>query len=232
MKHESSKPIGKQTGKCERHEDLLDYLYEEMSSQQAATFAQHLGACPTCATELQGLQRLRTDLRAWDFVAAPSLEIVIPRSPWQALKECFQLFPLWGRGAFALSAAAATLLMAFGAFSLMRGATAPPANIVAVPSTTTVTQTVALTPELKAQVETQIATTVTKAVEQAVAQERQSLRTQLAAFESRNAEQQIRVQTVARQLRELQTRHDALLAEQQPSLRRLMAEYSDAANER
>ncbi len=234
MKHESSNQTGKQTGKCERHEDLLDYLYEEMSSQQAATFAEHLGACPTCTTELQGLQRLRTDLRAWDFVAAPSLEIVIPRSPWQALKECFQLFPLWGRGAFALSAAAATLLMAFGAFSLMRGATVSPANIVAVPSTTTVTQTVALTPEIKAQVEAQVAATVTttvaKAVEQAVAQERQSLRTQMAAFESRTAEQQVRVQTVARQLRELQTRHDALLAEQQPSLRRLMAEYSDTGN--
>ena len=112
MKTESS--ISK--GKCERHEELLDYLYEEMSSQQTAAFAQHLDACVTCTTELQGLQRLRTDLRAWDVIAAPALEIVIPRSPWQALKECFALFPLWGRGAFALSAAAATLLMAFGAF--------------------------------------------------------------------------------------------------------------------
>ena len=224
MKHESSKPIGKQTGKCERHEDLLDYLYEEMSSEQATAYAQHLDACAMCTTELHSLQRLRTDLRAWDFVAAPALEIVIPRSPWQALKECFTLFPVWGRGAFALSAAAATLLMAFGAFSLMRSATAPPANIVAVPATTTTTQTVAITTEIKAQVEAQVAA--------AVAQERQSLRTQLAAFESRTAEQQVRIQTVARQLRELQTRHDALLAEQQPSLRRLMAEYSDAGNER
>lgn len=216
--------------KCERHEELLDYLYEEMSSQQVAAYSQHLDSCATCATELEGLRRLRNDLRVWDVVTAPSLEIVIPRSPWQALKECFQLFPLWGRGAFALSAAAAALLMAFGAFSLMRGTTAP-AQIVAAPPATP-TQILALTPELKAQVEAQVSVAVTKAVEQAVQQERQSLRAQLAAYESRNAEQQVRVQTVARQLRELQTRHETMLAEQQPSLRRLMADYGDAGNER
>ena len=223
MKNESS--ISK--GKCERHEELLDYLYEEMSSQQAAAYAQHLDACALCTTELQGLQRLRTDLRAWDVIASPALEIVIPRSPWQALKECFALFPLWGRGAFALSAAAATLLMAFGAFSLMRGTVAP-VTVAIAPVTPTITQTVALTPEIKAQVEAQVAA----AVAQALQQERQTLRAQLAAFEVRNTEQQIRVQAVARQLRTLQTRHDALLAEQQPSLRRLMADYGDAGNER
>ena len=227
MKTESS--ITK--GKCERHEELLDYLYEEMSSQQTAAYAQHLDACATCTTELHSLQRLRTDLRVWDVIASPALELVIPRSPWQALKECFALFPLWGRGAFALSAAAATLLMAFGAFSLMRGAAVP--NQIAVqPVTPTTRQPAVFTPEMKAQVEAQVAAAVTKAVEQALQQERQTLRAQLATFESRNAEQQMRVQTVARQLRTLQTRHDALLAEQQPSLRRLMADYSEPSNER
>ncbi len=229
MKIEFSKQEGKNKGNCERHEELLDYLYEETSSQQTAAFAQHLDECATCMTELHSLQRLRTDLRAWDMVTTPALEIVIPRSPWQALKECFTLFPLWGRGAFALSAAAATLLMAFGAFSLMRGTIAP-ATVATLPATATVTQAGALSPEIKAQVEAQVSATVSKAVEQALQQERQTLRAQLATFESRNAEQQVRVQTVARQLRELQTRHNALLAEQQPSLRRLMANYGDASN--
>ena len=109
---------------CPRHEELLDYLYEELPAAQNVAFAQHLDDCAACNVELQGLRRLRTDLRAWDAVTAPHLDIVIPRSPWQALKECFTLFPAWGRGAFALSAAAAMLLMAFGAFSLLRGANA------------------------------------------------------------------------------------------------------------
>jgi hypothetical protein len=217
---------------CERHDELLDYLYEEMSGQQAAAYVRHLDECATCTTELQSLRRLRTDLRAWDVVSAPALEIVIPRSPWQALKECFTLFPLWGRGALALSAAAATLLMAFGAFSLMRGITTQPNAPAIATATIPAPQVVTYSPELQAQIEKQVSVAVTKAVEQALEQERQALRTQLATFETRNAEQQTRVQTVARQLRELQTRHDALLAEQQPSLRRLMADYGDAGNER
>ncbi|NOT59099.1 MAG: hypothetical protein HOP19_02620 [Acidobacteria bacterium] len=212
------------TTKCELHEDLLDYLYEEMTSQQRVVYQRHLDTCATCTTELEGLHRLRTELRAWDVVTSPAIEIVIPRSPWQALKECFMLFPAWGRGAFALSAAAAMLLMAFGAFSLLRG-TQPNAPAVAqTPVTITPgsMQPASLTPEVQAQ----IAAAVAKAVEQ----ERQAWRAQLAAYESRTAEQQVRVQTVARQLRELQSRHDALLADQQPSLRRLMAEYSDTGN--
>jgi hypothetical protein len=185
---------------------------------------------------LQGLQRLRTDLRAWDVVAAPAMEIVIPRSPWDALKECFALFPLWGRGAFALGSAAAMLLMAFGTMSLLRGTNqtvAPPTGTLATQqpnaSPSAVTPVIALTPELKAQVEAQVAA----AVNQAVEKEKQAFRSQLSSFETRNTEQQTRIQTAMRQLRDLQTRHEAMLADQQPSLRRMMAEYTtDSANER
>ena len=223
-----------ESSKCERHEELLDYLYEEMSSQPQTAFAQHLDACATCTTDLHGLARLRTDLRAWDVVTAPAMQIVIPRSPWQVLKECFMLFPVWGRGAFALSGAAAMLLMAFGVASLLRSVnrieSQSPTLALQTPSPIT-TPPGALTPDMKAQVEAQISAAVAKAVEQSLSQERQGLRAQMASFETRNAEQQNRVQTVARQLRELQARHDALLAEQQPSLRRLMANYGEAANQ-
>lgn len=214
---------------CSQHDELLDYLYDELAAPQATAFVRHLDECADCHTEFQGLRRLRTDLRAWDTVTAPHLDIVIPRSPWQALKECFTLIPAWGRGAFALSAAAALLLMTFGATSLLRGN--PPTQLVVSnpPVNTSATSTVvALTPELKAQVEAQVAAAVTQAVEH----ERQAIRSQLAEFESRHVEQQQRVQTVARQLRTLQTRYDELLAEQQPSLRRMMAEYNEAGNER
>ena len=228
-----------ETTQCGQHEELLDYLYEEMPSQQQAAFARHLDACAHCVTELQGLRRLRADLRAWDVATAPAMEIVIPRSPWQALKECLTLFPVWGRGAFALSGAAAMLLMAFGVDSLLRGANGVALNPVAVAVQTpavapaAITPTVSSTPEMKTQVEAQISAAVAQAVAQSIGQERQTLRAQLAGFEARSAEQQMRVQAVARQLRELQARNDALLAETQPSLRRMMADAGDATtNER
>jgi hypothetical protein len=208
---------------CPRHDELLDYLYDELAAPQVTAFARHLDGCAECNLELQGLRRLRTDLRAWDNVTAPQIEIVIPRSPWQALKECFTLIPTWGRGAFALSAAASLLLMAFGAYSLLRGSQPNQVVVTNPPTPATATaQPVALTPELKAQVEAQVAAALEK--------ERQAMRAQLAEFETRNADQQQRVQTAVRQLRTLQTRYNALLAEQQPSLRRMMAQY-DTGNE-
>jgi hypothetical protein len=213
-----------ETNHCPRHEELLDYLYDELAAPQSAAFARHLDECAACNLELQGLRRLRTDLRAWDHVAAPHLDLVIPRSPWQALKECFTLIPLWGRGAFALSAAASLLLMAFGAYGLLRSGQ-PTQHVVVNPNQPATITPVSLTPELKAQVEAQVAAAVAQAVEK----ERQTMRAQLAELETRNASQQQRVQT---QLRALQTRYDTLLAEQQPSLRRMMAQYESASDER
>lgn len=219
---------------CERKEDLIDYLYDEMPIAQRALFTDHLHACPSCREDLSGMQQLRGELRSWDLGTVPRLEVVIPRSKLEVLKELIGLFPVWSRGTLGLAAAAALVLIALGTVSLFKptgesnrlaqvetkpaevtAATAPVAPTVVTPTPAT------LTPELKQLINSEVA--------RALETERQALRTQMAALDARDQEQRTQLQTVTRQLRELNTRHQQLVAAQQPSLRSIFAEYEPSS---
>ena len=211
---------------CERKEDLIDYLYDELALAERACFTEHLQTCESCRADLGGLQQLRGDLRSWDLGVAPRLEVVIPRSKWDVLKEFLGLFPVWSRALLATASAAALVLVALGTVSLFSSANATstiaqqpqtaPAPVVAA-NPAAVPANVSLTPELKQLINSEVA----KAIEA----ERQALQTQLAALDGRNREQQAQLQTVSRQLRDLNKRHQQMLAAQQPSLRSIFAEY-------
>ncbi len=218
-----------ETPKCERKEELIEYLYDEMPAAQRARFADHLQACMLCREDLLGLERLRGELRAWDLNTVPRMEIVIPRSKLEVLKELLMLFPVWTRATLATAAAAAVVLMAIGIVSLFNQAgnsTAMMAGTAAsLPPKAATTETprvtpVALTPEVKAVVNAEVA----KAIEQ----ERQALRAQLAVLETHNNEQHVQLQTVSRQLRDLNKRHQQLLTAQQPSIRSIFSEFESS----
>ena len=66
-------------------------------------------------------------------------------------------------------------------------------------------------------------------VAKAVEQERQTLRAQMASLDARHADQRAQLQTITLQLRDLNKRHQQLLAAQQPSLRSLFAEYESGS---
>jgi hypothetical protein len=212
---------------CERKDELLDYLYDELPVAQRAQFAEHLQACTSCHVDLDGMQQLRSELRSWDLGAVPRLELVIPRSKLEVLKELLSLFPVWSRALLATTGTAALVLIALGTVSLFKqteapaivvqGATAPSPVEVLKPAPVNL----ALTPEMRQVINSEVA----KAVEA----ERQALRAQLAAVETRHRAQQVQLQTVTRQLRELNTRHQQLLAAQQPSLRSIFAEYEPSS---
>jgi hypothetical protein len=212
-----------ETPKCERKEELIEYLYDEMPTAQRVRFADHVQACAGCRTDLMGMERLRGELRAWDLSAVPRMEIVIPRSKLEVLKELLMLFPIWTRATLATAAAAAMVLMAVGLVSLFNKANNAPtlAQTVASPAPNTPNVTpISVTPEVKALVNAEVA----KAIEQ----ERAALQAQLAALTTRNNEQSAQLQTVSRRLRELNTRHQQLLAAQQPSIRSIFAEFESA----
>ncbi|MBI1765002.1 MAG: hypothetical protein HYR56_26625 [Acidobacteria bacterium] len=213
--------------KCERKEELVEYLYDEMPFQRRALFADHLTACASCSADLVGMERLRGELRVWDVQTVPRMELVIPRSKLDVLKELLGLFPLWSRAMLATAGAVATILIALGTLSLFRqtnavpdkmagGATPAPLNVqlVAPPQITT---PAALSP---AEIKTLVGAEVAKALEQ----ERQTLRTQMAALDARNQEQRAQLQTLTHQLRALNVRHQEMLAAQQPSIRSIFAE--------
>jgi hypothetical protein len=207
--------------KCGRQEELLDYLYDELPFARRAAFAGHLQECGGCREELRGLERLRGELRAWDLGLVPRVEVVIARPKLAVLRELLALFPVWARAAMATASAAALLLTALGLLSLFRQ-TPPPQTMVA--QTNPAPEQATLTPAVKELINAE----VMKAVEQ----ERQSLRAQLAALETRGDEQRAQVQTVARQLRELRARHNELVLAQQPSIRSLFADSGEPVSER
>ncbi len=212
-----------ETPKCERKEELIEYLYDEMPMTQRARFADHLQDCTICREDLTGFERVRGELRAWDLNTVPRMEIVIPRSKLEVLKELLMLFPVWTRAAMATAAAAAVVLMAVGVTSMLSKPNSAPtlAQTVASPSPNTPSvATVSVSPEVKALVNAEVA----KAIEQ----ERETLRTQMAALEIRNNEQRMQLQTVSRQLRELNTRHQQLLTAQQPSIRSIFSEFESS----
>lgn len=216
---------------CEQKEELLDYLYDELSLAERARFAEHLQTCDSCRMDLGGLQQLRGELRSWDLGVAPRLELVIPRSKWDVLKEFLGLFPVWSRALMATAAAAALVLIALGMVSLFNRTNAtstlaqqPPAapapvvaaNPAALPAPASVT------PELKQLINREVA--------QAIEAERQALQAQLASLNVRNREQQVQLQAVSRQLRDLDKRHQQLVAAQQPSLRSIFAEFEPGSS--
>ncbi|MGQ9897084.1 MAG: anti-sigma factor family protein [Acidobacteriota bacterium] len=83
---------------CERHSELVTYLYGEATPDAAASFERHLQTCPTCRAELEGLQAVRTALQSWEMDAiAPRLQLVVRPTVWQAWREFFTLLPIWGK---------------------------------------------------------------------------------------------------------------------------------------
>lgn len=209
--------------KCERKEELIEYLYDEMPASQRARFSEHLQACAPCQEDLTGFERVRGELRAWDLNTVPRLELVIPRSKLEVLKELLMLFPVWSRAALMTGAAAAVVLMAVGMASLFDRADNAPTLAQTAPSPAPNTPSItpaSVTPEVKALINAEVA----KAIEQ----ERQALRAQLAALETRNGEQNVQLQAVSRRLRELNTRHQQLLAAQQPSIRSIFSEFESS----
>lgn len=209
--------------KCERKEELIEYLYDEMPAAQRAHFTEHLQACAPCQEDLTGFERVRGELRAWDLTTVPRLELVIPRSKLEVLKELLMLFPVWSRAALMTGAAAAVVLMAVGMASLFdkanNASTLAQATPSPAPNAPSITPA-SVTPEVKALINAEVA----KAIEQ----ERQALRAQLAALETRNGEQNVQLQAVSRRLRELNTRHQQLMAAQQPSIRSIFSEFESS----
>ena len=94
---------------CDRKEQLIAFLYDELGSSDARSFQQHLGACAECRTELAELRATRGQIAAWT-PPEPDLGFHIVRgAAAPPPPRTFPISPAWGL------AAAALLLVAVGA---------------------------------------------------------------------------------------------------------------------
>lgn len=116
---------------CERAPDLMAFLYHEMDERETRDFRLHLQQCGECREEAASLGVVRESITAWrdealaGFVSTPV--ITRPRkSAVAALRQFFELSPLWLKGATAF-ALVAFFVLAGLAFVKLRPDNAPPA---------------------------------------------------------------------------------------------------------
>lgn len=125
---------------CNRSEDLIAFLYNEIDESGARSFEQHLHDCASCKRELASFGEIRESIVSWRDVSlaaawSPAAEnesrasahLVQARpSAFEAIREFLNLSPLWLKGA----AAFASLLFCVCAALAVAYLRTPPANVV------------------------------------------------------------------------------------------------------
>ena len=162
------------TQACERGEDLIAFLYHELNERESRDFQQHLHHCANCERELSSFGDIRESIVAWrdaslgaafandnrqaTFAAPPR------RSALAAIREFFNLSPLWMKGATAFASLLFCACLVLAVAYLKR----PNAPVVAFSNDKVYTQ---------AELDKQVAT--------AVQASEKKLRSELAKSESR-----------------------------------------------
>lgn len=101
---------------CGRENDLIAFLYRELDDVESQTFERHLHECPACSAELSAFGLIRESVVNWrneslggvtssNTIADPRLTRVGNEKPsaLAALREFFNLSPLWMKGAVAFA---------------------------------------------------------------------------------------------------------------------------------
>jgi hypothetical protein len=106
---------------CERASDLIAFLYDEADEREARDFQLHLQQCDSCRAEAVSLGVVRESITAWrdealaGFIATPVAQPQ-KKSALAALRQFFDLSPLWLKGATAFAAVAFCVLVGFVIF--------------------------------------------------------------------------------------------------------------------
>lgn len=106
MNNSSNSPV------CERASDLVTFLYGEASQMETQEFKRHLQDCRQCQAEVEGFSGVRESIIAWrdealpSFEASPATTPARKRSAILALRQFFDLSPLWLKGATAFAVVA------------------------------------------------------------------------------------------------------------------------------
>lgn len=97
---------------CERRDEMITVLYAEANENELAQFQQHMQTCATCEAEMRGFGYVRESIGAWRvevFSAMDQSTVTVPtyapkaKSARTALREFFDLSPLWLKGATAFA---------------------------------------------------------------------------------------------------------------------------------
>ena len=102
---------------CERASDLIAFIYNEADEHEARDFQLHLRECSTCREEAASFGVVRESITTWrdealaGFVSTPVATKTNRKSALAALRQFFDLSPLWLKGATAFALLAFCLLV-------------------------------------------------------------------------------------------------------------------------
>jgi len=100
---------------CERASDLIAFLYNETNESETRDFQLHLKQCSNCREEVSSFGMVRESITAWrdeallGFVLSP---LPGKKSALGALRQFFNLSPLWLKAATAFAVMALCVLAA------------------------------------------------------------------------------------------------------------------------
>jgi anti-sigma factor RsiW len=118
---------------CERASDLIAFVYNEANESETRDFELHLQECSNCREEVASFGLVRESITAWKhealsgFVATP---LATKKSALAALRQFFDLSPLWLKGATAF---AVVTLCVLAALAIVRVRTPQPTLTIANP---------------------------------------------------------------------------------------------------
>jgi len=107
---------------CERASDLIAFFYGEAGEHEARDFQLHLQQCKSCREEVASFGDVRESITAWrdealaGFISTPMTAPPKTKSALAALRQFFDLSPLWLKGATALAAVTFCVLAGLALF--------------------------------------------------------------------------------------------------------------------
>lgn len=128
---------------CGRENDLIAFLYGELDPGERAVFRSHMQKCGSCNAELREFTNIRESVGAWRnealggitspaVEASPGVRADRPRpTALTALREFFNLSPVWMKGAVVF---ASLLFCLFAVLAAARLRDTPPPLIAASPN--------------------------------------------------------------------------------------------------
>jgi anti-sigma factor RsiW len=98
---------------CEYSNELISFVYSELTDKESQQFKLHLNSCRQCSAELDSFGEMRDAIGAWKYQSlapvlstdqeAHDLRSARKKSAAAALREFFDLSPLWMKGAVGLA---------------------------------------------------------------------------------------------------------------------------------
>jgi hypothetical protein len=122
---------------CGRENELIAFLYGELTQAEAQTFQRHVRDCDSCNAELAALSEVRQSVLDWrnetlGVISTPSTELAVTRVAGQrpsalaVVREFFNIAPLWMKGALVF---ASVLFCLFAGLAIARLQEKPPVAV-------------------------------------------------------------------------------------------------------